>query len=111
MDTEYDEGLATLSFPAMVYYKFLSTFHVDDTTLSFGVVKTSVPPDVSAEFRSYLKGQKRWVRDTKRPPRQEIRQRMWWIVQKIVDAKVFTESQQKYIMCWQESCDSQMFDL
>lgn len=111
MDTEYTEGIETLGYPAMVYYKFLDTFHVEPETgtLGFGLVKTTTTREVCTDFRAYIKSQKRWVREAKRSP-QELRQRMWWVVQKVVDFKVFTESQQKYIMCWQESCDSQMFE-
>lgn len=108
IDLEYESGLERLGFPGMVYFKFLSMFRVKDTSVSFGVLTDGeVSPAVVESLRTYFKQQKEWVRETPRPAK-EIRQRLWWVVQKILDFKVFTEYGHRYLMFWHDSCDDQL---
>jgi hypothetical protein len=105
---EYEMGLEMLGFPGMVYFKFLSMFRVKDGSVSFGLhTDTQVDSAVAETFRSYLKQQKEWVKAGSRS-RQEVRQRLWWTVQKVLDAKVFSEHGQRYLMFWHDSCDDQL---
>lgn len=117
IEDEYTSGIETLGFPGMVYFKFLSMFQVkvskDDSpsTVSFGVVTpANLDTESAATLRSYIKQQKEWLRQEKRTNRAEMRQRIWWVVQKILDYKLFTEKGQCYMMYWLDKCDDQLLD-
>lgn len=117
IEEEYASGIETLGFPGMVYYKFLSMFQVkvskDDSpsTVSFGIVTpANIDTESASTLRSYIKQQKEWLRQEKRTNRAEMRQRIWWIVQKLLDYKLFTEKGQCYMMYWLDKCDDQLID-
>jgi hypothetical protein len=108
IEEEYTSGLELLGFHGMVYYKFLSMFRVKDGVITFGAMTDAVgkPENVGA-FYTYLKQQKEWIKSEKHS-RQEIRQRLWWVVQKVLDLKLFNEYGHRYIMFWHDSCDDQL---
>ena len=114
---EYETGIETLGFPGMVYYKFLSMFSVkvskDDSpsTVSFGtLVPATLDNETASTLRSYIKQQKEWLRNEKQTNKAEMRRRIWWVVQKILDYKVFAEKGQCYIMFWLDKCDDQLLE-
>jgi hypothetical protein len=114
---EYLSGIDMLGFPGMVYFKFLSMFSVrvskdeSPSTISFGVTApATLDQETASLLRSYIKEQKEWLRQEKRTNRTEMRQRIWWIVQKILDYKLFTEKGQCYMMYWLDKCDDQLID-
>lgn len=111
IEEEYTSGIETLGFPGMVYYKFLSMFQVKAGTISFGVVApVEIDPEIASTLRSYIKQQKEWLRQEKRTNRAEMRQRIWWVVQKVLDYKLFNEKGQCYMMYWLDKCDDQLLD-
>ena len=117
IEEEYTSGIEALGFPGMVYYKFLSMFQVkvskDETpsTVSFGVLTPStISQEEASTLRSYIKLQKEWLRAEKRTNKAEMRQRIWWVVQKVLDYKLFKEREQCYMMYWLDKCDDQLLD-
>jgi hypothetical protein len=114
---EYISGMQTLGFPGMVYYKYLSMFSVkvskDDSpsTVSFGTLTpVTLDTETASTLRSYIKQQKEWLREEQQTNKAELRRRIWWIVQKILDYKLFTEKGQCYMMYWLDKCDDQLLD-
>ena len=111
IEAEYETGLEMLGFPGMVFFKFLSTFSVrlSDPTCKvfFGAMSADVSHGRAETFRAYLKQQREWIRSGRRETK-EIRQRMWWIVQKVIDLEMFNEYGHRYIMFWHDSCDDQL---
>jgi hypothetical protein len=108
---EYETGIETLGFPGMVYYKFLSMFSVKSGTVSFGTLPPAeIDPETASTLRSYIKQQKEWLRNEKQTNKAEMRRRIWWVVQKILDYKVFAEKGQCYIMFWLDKCDDQLLE-
>lgn len=111
IEEEYTSGIESLGFPGMVYYKFLSMFQVKGGTIAFGVLTPAeIDPEVASTLRSYIKLQKEWLRAEKRTNRAEMRQRIWWVVQKVLDYKLFKEREQCYMMYWLDKCDDQLLD-
>jgi hypothetical protein len=117
IEEEFTSGVETLGFPGMVYYKFLSMFSVkvskDDSpsTVSFGtLVPATLDNETASTLRSYIKQQKEWLRNEKQTNKAEMRRRIWWVVQKILDYKLFPERGQCYIMFWLDKCDDQLLE-
>jgi hypothetical protein len=103
IEEEFTSGVETLGFPGMVYYKFLSMFSVkvskDDSpsTVSFGtLVPATLDNETASTLRSYIKQQKEWLRNEKQTNKAEMRRRIWWVVQKILDYKLFPERGQSW---------------
>ena len=111
IEEEYLSGIETLGFPGMVYYKYLSMFSVKSNTISFGVTApVTIDTDTASTLRSYINEQKEWLRGEKQTNKAEMRRRIWWVVQKILDYKLFTEKGQCYMMYWLDKCDDQLLD-
>lgn len=104
MQAEYDDGLETLGRREMVFYKFLSLFRAKGTDVSYGGLFThaNVDPEIVDDIRGWLKQQKEWVRS--HPPVREMTHRMWWLVQKLMDYKLFDGLGQRHILFWYDSC-------
>lgn len=111
IEEEYLSGIETLGFPGMVYYKYLSMFSVKSNTISFGVTApVTIDTDTASTLRTYIREQKEWLRGEKQTNKAEMRRRIWWVVQKILDYKLFTEKGQCYMMYWLDKCDDQLLD-
>jgi len=106
---EYEEGFDTLGPHGAVFFKFFSLFSAKEDTVKFGrnIVDDEVEHKVVAEIRAYLKEQKEWIREERRPP-HEMRRRMWLIVEKIIEYGIFTSSDQKHVMIWLDICLDQV---
>ncbi len=106
---EYEEGFDTLGTSGVVFYKFFSLFSAREDTVKFSrrIVDDDVDTDVVAEFRAYIKEQKEWVREKRQSP-QEMKQRMWWIVEKIIENGIFSPGEQKHAMFWLDICLDQI---
>lgn len=104
MQDEYREGFETLGPAGMVAYKFFSLFRAKGTDISYGTlfVHKNADPAVVEDIRAYLKAQKVWL--TTRPDVREMKLRMWWLVQKLMDHGLFSELGQRHIVFWYDSC-------
>lgn len=102
---EYEEGFDTLGPQGAVFFKFFSLFSAKEDTVKFGrnIIDDEVEPKVVAELRAYLKEQKEWIREERRP-HHELSRRMWWIVEKIIEYGIFSSSDQKHVMIWLDIC-------
>ena len=105
---EYDEITDTLGGPGAAFYKFFSVFSARGTLIKFGQKTSAVvmDEDVVSDFRSYIKLQKEWIREQRRPLK-EMEQRMWWMVCKLFDHDVFSIPDHKYVMSWYSICSDQ----
>jgi hypothetical protein len=106
---EYEENFDTLGAKGMVFYKFFTLLSAKGTTIRFGrrIVDDDVEPHVVNEFRSYLKEQREWIRMEHRSI-LEMKQRMWWVVENLIEHGVFSSSEQKNVMIWLDICLDQI---
>ena len=106
---EYEETFDTLGGKGTVFYKFFSLLSAKGNTIRFGrrIVDDDVEPYVVDEFRAYLKEQREWIR-MQIQPTVEMRQRMWWVVEKLIEHGVFSSSEQKNVMIWLDLCLDQI---
>lgn len=109
LQQEYDEITDTLGGQGAAFYKFFAAFSAKGSTIKFGGRTSAVGLDEDnvAEFRSYIKTQKEWVREQKRPLK-EMEQRMWWLVCKLFEYDMFTVRDHQYIMQWYQVCSDQL---
>ncbi len=105
---EYDEIIDALGGPGAAFYKFFAAFSAKGNVIKMGtrISAVGLDEDVVSEFRAYIKMQKEWVREARRPPK-EMEQRMWWMVCKLFDHDVFSISDHKYVMSWYSICSDQ----
>lgn len=109
---EYEEGYDTLTDAGVVFFKFFSLLSVkihseDDIAVRFGrnIVDDSVSMDTAQKLKAFLKEQKEWIRGQgKRVSVLEVKRRLWWLVEKIIELGVFTTSEQKHVMIWLDIC-------
>lgn len=104
---EYTEGLESLGDAGMAFYKFFQSFTVKDTAIRFGkrIVDGTVSEETARQMKEYIREQKQWILEQgKSADRKELRRRMWWLCQKILDAGVFTGTEQHIISCWLDTC-------
>jgi hypothetical protein len=108
LQQEYDEIIDALGGPGAGFYKFFSAFSAKGTVIKFGsrVSATVLDEDVVSEFRSYIKVQKEWIREERRP-RKEMEQRMWWLLCKLMDYDVFSVRDHQYAVSWYQVCSDQ----
>jgi len=108
LQQEYDEIIDALGGPGAGFYKFFSAFSAKGTSIKFGprVTSVSLDEEIVSEFRSYIKTQKEWVRETRRPTK-EMEQRMWWMVCKLLEHDVFSTYDHQYVMKWYSICSDQ----
>jgi hypothetical protein len=108
LQQEYDEIIDALGGPGAGFYKFFSAFSAKGTVIKFGsrVSATVLDEDVVSEFRSYIKAQKEWIREERRP-RKEMEQRMWWLLCKLMDYDVFSVRDHQYAVSWYQVCSDQ----
>ena len=104
MQEEYAEGLEALGPAGMVFYKFVSLFRAKGHEVSYGKLFThaNADPEVVEDIRMWLKAQKEWVRT--RPHVREMKHRMWWLVQSLMDRGLFDATAQRHILFWYDSC-------
>jgi len=109
LQQEYDEIIGALGGPGAAFYKFFAAFSARGNVIRFGpkVSATLLDEDIVSEFRSYIKLQKEWVRESHRPPK-EMEQRMWWITCKLFEQGVFSTAEHQYIMKWYSLCSDQL---
>jgi hypothetical protein len=109
LQQEYDEIIDALGGPGAGFYKFFSAFSAKGTVIKFGSRVSAIVLDetVVSEFRSYIKTQKEWVRESRRPLK-EMEQRMWWMVCKLFEHDIFSVSDHQYIMKWYSLCSDQL---
>ena len=108
LQQEYDEIIDALGGPGAGFYKFFSAFSAKGTSIKFGgkVSAVVLDEDVVSEFRSYIKAQKEWIREERRP-RKEMEQRMWWLLCKLMDYDVFSARDHQYAVSWYQVCSDQ----
>ena len=104
MQTEYENGLDSLGPNGMIYYKFVSLFRAKGQTVSYGKLFTheNVSLEIVEDIRVWLKAQKEWIQTS--PPSREMKHRMWWLVQKVMDYGLFDGTAQRHILFWYDSC-------
>ena len=113
---EYEEGIDALGVAGSIYYKYLSLFSVklregEDCIVRFGSLYTNTSLRNAEDLKSYLKEQKEWVRETRGKFPNEMRMRLWWVVQKCLDLGLFTPSEQKFLILWLDGCNEQIRDV
>jgi len=108
LQQEYDEIIDVLEGPGAAFYKFFSSFSAKGTVIKLGarIVSVGVDEDVVSEFRAYIKQQKEWIRESRRP-RKEMEQRMWWLLCKLMDYDVFSSRDHAYAVSWYQVCSDQ----
>jgi hypothetical protein len=108
LQQEYDEIIDALGGPGAAFYKFFAAFSAKGTVIKFGgrISAVGLEEETVDEFRSFIKTQKEWVREARRPPK-EMEQRMWWMVCKLFDYNVFSIPDHKYVMSWYSICSDQ----
>lgn len=106
---EYDEIVDALGGPGAAFYKFFAAFSAKGNLIKFGARVSAVvlDEDIVSEFRAHIKGQKEWIRETRRPAK-EMEQRMWWMVCKLFEHDVFSIADQQYVMKWYSLCSDQL---
>ena len=102
---EYVEGFDTLGPQGAVFFKFFSLFSAKEDTVKFGrnIMDDEIDQKVVSEIRFYIKQQREWIREERRPA-HEMRRRMWCIVEKIIEYGLFSSSDQKHVMIWIDIC-------
>jgi len=108
LQQEYDEITDTLGGPGAAFYKFFASFSAKGSVLKFGgrVSAVGLDEEVVNEFRAYIKTQKEWIRESKRPLK-EMEQRMWWMVCKLFEYDLFSIPDHQYVMKWYAICSDQ----
>ena len=108
LQQEYDEIIDALSGPGAAFYKYFAAFSAKGTSIKFGprIEASNVDSDVVSEFRTYIKAQKEWIRESRRP-RKEMEQRMWWILCKLMDYDVFSSRDYQHVVAWYQVCSDQ----
>ena len=109
---EYEEGHDTLTDAGVVFFKFFSLMSVkihsdDEITVRFGrnIVDDTVSLDTAQKLKAFIKEQKEWIRvQGKRASVLEVKRRLWWLVEKIIELGVFTTAEQKHVMIWLDIC-------
>lgn len=108
---EYQEGFDTLGDVSTIFYKFFSALSVkirgQEVEIRFGrgIVDEDVPLQTAEKFREYLKEQREWIREQGKDANpKELKRRLWWVVTKIIDLGIFTNSEQKSVMIWLDIC-------
>lgn len=109
LQQEYDEITDTLGGPGAAFYKFFAAFSAKGNLVKFGPRVTAVGLDenVVSEFRIYVKTQKEWIREERRPLK-EMEQRMWWMVCKLFEHAIFSTPDHQYVMKWYSLCSDQL---
>jgi hypothetical protein len=105
---EYDEIVDALSGPGAAFYKFFAAFAAKGASIKFGprIESQNLDADVVAEFRAYIKSQKEWIRESRRP-RKEMEQRMWWLLCKLMEHDAFSSRDHAYAVSWYQVCSDQ----
>jgi hypothetical protein len=105
---EYDEIKDALGGPGAGFYKFFAAFSAKGTSIKFGarVEATNLDTEIVSEFRSYIKLQKEWIRETRRPVK-EMEHRMWWLLCKLMEHAVFSARDHQYAVSWYQVCSDQ----
>ena len=112
LQDECDSPFSDLGFVGATYLKFISLFQTDEyedetMSISFGkhIEDSEVDVDLAKNIRTWLKEQKRWIRDVgkKASPDLCIR-RMWFIVSKCIEQGIFTTAEQGNIIRYMNSC-------
>lgn len=105
---EYDEITDTLGGPGAAFYKYFAAFSAKGTSIKFGsrIEAANVDADTVAEFRAYIKGQREWIREARRP-RKEMEQRMWWLLCKLMEYDVFSARDYAHAVSWYQVCSDQ----
>ena len=109
LQQEYDEITDTLGGPGAAFYKFFAAFSAKGNSIKFGprVTAVGLDEDVVSEFRIYIKTQKEWIREERRPLK-EMEQRMWWMTCKLFEHAIFSVSDHQYVMKWYSLCSDQL---
>jgi hypothetical protein len=109
LQQEYDEIVDALGGPGAAFYKFFAAFSAKGSVIKFGARTSSfnANEDVVSEFRSYIKSQKEWVRESRRPAK-EMEQRMWWMVCKLMEHDVFSSRDHQCVVSWYQICSDQL---
>ena len=104
MQAEYENGLDTLGPNGMIFYKFISLFRAKGHSVSYGKLFTheNADPEVVESIRVWLKAQKEWIQTA--PPMREMKHRMWWLIQTLMDKGLFDGTAQRHILFWYDSC-------
>lgn len=106
MQQEYEEGLQALGEHRMKFYKCLSLFSFENgNELHFGETVACYihERDKYDQLKEYIKEQKKWVRITEVEPK-ELRLRLWWFCQKLLEISSFTSSEFRTILQWIDFC-------
>lgn len=105
---EYDEITDTLGGPGAAFYKYFAAFSAKGSTMKMGarIVAVGLNEDVVSEFRAYIKSQREWIREERRP-RKEMEQRMWWLLCKLMEYDVFSARDYAYALSWYQVCSDQ----
>ena len=108
LQQEYDEITDTLGGAGAGCYKFFAAFSAKGSVIKFGsrISAVGLDEEVVSEFRTYIKTQKEWVRESRRPCK-EMEQRMWWLLCKFMDYDVFPSREYGHIVAWYQICSDQ----
>ena len=110
LQEEYDDFFGGLGVIGTGFYKFINSFSIEinegAATIFFGKSAEDSELDVAfaSRLRTWLKEQKRWVRDMKnKAPLAICKRRMWFLVSKFIDEGIFTTGELGKIMYYMDS--------
>lgn len=110
LQDEYEDFFGGLGLVGTCFYKFINMFRIeideDKGTIFFG--KSAEDDDLDVEFaaklRTWLKDQKRWIRDVKHKASAAIcKRRMWFLLSKFIDEGIFATHELGKIMYYMDS--------
>ena len=107
LQQEYEEGLQTLGEHRMKFYKCLSLFSFENgNEVHFGenIACYIHDRDKYEQLKEYIKEQKKWVRTTEGVHPSELRCRLWWFCQKLLEFASFTSAEFRTILQWVDFC-------
>lgn len=106
LQQEYEEGIQALGEHRMKFYKCLSLFGFENgNEFHFGenMVCCIHDRDKYEQLKDYIKEQKKWVRANNASP-SELRLRLWWVCQKLLEFADFTSAEFRTIIQWIDFC-------
>jgi AAA+ ATPase superfamily predicted ATPase len=110
LQDEYEDFFSGLGVVGTGFYKFINSFRIeiedDKATIFFGksAEDNELDVDFAARLRTWLKDQKRWIRDMKnKAPLSICKRRMWFLMSKFIDEGIFTTGELGKIMYYMDS--------
>ena len=91
----------------MKFYKCLSLFSFENgNEVHFGqnIACYIHDRDKYEQLKEYIKEQKKWVRTLEAADPKELRSRLWWVCQKLLEYAAFTSAELRTILQWIDFC-------